>query len=282
MIKSSITIIELYNLCYRYGNSEVKALDNINLQICKGEKVVFLGSNGAGKSTLFKHFNAILKPSSGKVIINGEQISKKNISQIRETVGIVFQNPDDQILAPTVEEDVSFGPINMGLSEDEVQYRVHESLKLLKIEDLKKISPHHLSGGQKKMVAIAGIIAMKPDVIVLDEPTAGLDPLSSDNIINLIEKMNKELGITIVLSTHNVELVPSFADRVFLMHHGKIESYGNPMDIFMQADLLAKVHLKLPKVAEIFNLLKNEGVNTDLQITPKDATNEILRLLNGS
>lgn len=280
MDKSNNLVIELRNICYRYGNSDLTALKNVNLQIYQGEKIAFLGANGAGKSTLFKHFNGILRPTSGDVLIHGNLISKRNISQIRQKVGIVFQNPDDQIIAPTVEQDIAFGPTNMGLSEDEINHRVNEALKLMEIEELKDRSPHHLSGGQKKKVAIAGILAMKPEVIVLDEPTAGLDPLSADNIIDVIEKMNRDFNITIILSTHNVELVPMFADRIYVMHHGKIEAEGISDKIFTQKKLLEHVHLKMPKIAQMFDLLQSKGIDTDIKITPQNACDEILRLLN--
>lgn len=273
-------IIELKNISYFYRNSKTEALKDISLKIYPGEKVAFLGANGAGKSTLFKHLNGILKPYSGEVLIHGETISKRNIVKVRQTVGIVFQNPDDQILAPSVEQDIAFGPINMGLSENEVESRVNEALKLMNITGLKDRSPHHLSGGQKKRVAIAGILAMRPEVIVLDEPTAGLDPRAAENIMAVIDKMNHELGITIILSTHDVDMVPLFADRVFIMHHGRIEAQGTAKEIFKQPGLLEHVHLRMPRIACVFELLQAEGLDVETKVTPVDARDEILRLLN--
>ena len=199
--KNSIPILETRGLCYRYPHLDSNALDKVNLKIFKGERVAVLGANGAGKSTLFKHFNGILHPLSGEIFVKGEKITKKNVRACRETVGIVFQNPDDQVLAPSVEEDIAFGPINMGLSRKEVEIRVKEALEMVGLKGFEERAPHHLSGGQKKLVAIAGILAMRPEVIVLDEPTAGLDPLSSARILELIMKMNRELGITLLLST---------------------------------------------------------------------------------
>lgn len=279
-MRSTTPIIELRNLSYSYGNSKIEALRDINLKISPGEKVAFLGANGAGKSTLFKHLNGILKPSSGEVFVHEEPISKKNIAKVRQTVGIVFQNPDDQILAPTVEQDVAFGPVNMGLSEKEVSSRVDEALGLVNMRGLEDRSPHHLSGGQKKRVAIAGILAMRPEVIVLDEPTAGLDPMGAENIMAVIEKMNHDLGITIILSTHDVDMVPLFADRVFLMHHGRIEAQGTAKEIFKQPGLLEHVHLRMPRIAGVFELLRAEGLDVETKVTPADARDEILRLLN--
>lgn len=279
-MRPTTPVIELRDVSYFYGNSKIEALKDINLKIFPGEKVAFLGANGAGKSTLFKHLNGILKPGSGEVLIHGEPISKKNIAKVRQTVGIVFQNPDDQILAPTVEQDVAFGPVNMGLSEKEVAYRVNEALRLVNMTGLEDRSPHHLSGGQKKRVAIAGILAMRPEVIVLDEPTAGLDPMGAENIMAVIEKMNHDLGITIILSTHDVDMVPLFADRVLLMHHGKIEAQGTASEIFKQPGLLEHVHLRMPRIAGVFELLRAEGLDVETKVTPMDARDEILKLLN--
>jgi len=272
-------VLEIKKLCHRYPHLSENALDDINLKIWKGERVAVLGANGAGKSTLFKHLNGILKPLSGEVLVKGEKLTKKNVRACRETVGIVFQDPDDQVLAPSVEEDVAFGPINMGLSRDEVEARVKEALEMVGLSGFEERAPHHLSGGQKKLVAIAGILAMRPEVIVLDEPTAGLDPLSSARILDLIMKMNRELGITLLLSTHDVDVVPYFAERVFVLHHGKLEADGSPEEIFSDPELLRKAHLRLPRVAEVFELLRQEGINASIQITAESAKNEIIRIM---
>lgn len=279
---STTPIIELRDISYSYRNSKTEALKDVSLRIYAGEKVAFLGANGAGKSTLFRHLNGILKPNTGQILVHGEPISKKNISKVRQTVGIVFQNPDDQILAPTVEQDVAFGPVNMGLSEKEVDSRVREALELVSMTGLENRSPHHLSGGQKKRVAIAGILAMRPEVIVLDEPTAGLDPRGTENIMTVIEDMNRDLGITVILSTHDVDMVPLFADRVVLMHHGRIETQGTVKEIFKQPGLLEHVHLRMPRIAGVFELLRAEGLDVETMITPVEARDEILRLLNVS
>ena len=272
-------IIELKGISYFYASSKTKALDNINLKIYPGEKIAILGANGAGKSTLFKHFNGILKPTYGQVFINGQEIKRNNIREVRQTVGMVFQNPDDQILAPTVEQDVAFGPMNMGLPEEEVENRVAKALELVHMSGFEERSPHHLSGGQKKLVAIAGILAMRPQVVVLDEPTAGLDPLTASQIINMIEEMNLQLGITVILSTHDVDIVPSFADRVYVINDGKIGAEGTPEEIFKEHDLLEHAHLRMPRIAEVFKMLQESGVDADIQITPSQARDEILRLL---
>ncbi|AKB17240.1 MULTISPECIES: energy-coupling factor ABC transporter ATP-binding protein [unclassified Methanosarcina] len=273
-------ILEVRDLCHRYPHLETNTLDKINLKVHRGERVAVLGANGAGKSTLFKHLNGILRPLSGEVLVKGEKITKKNVRMCREAVGIVFQDPDDQVLAPSVEEDIAFGPINMGLSRVEVETRVKEALEMVGLTGFEERAPHHLSGGQKKLVAIAGILAMRPEVIVLDEPTAGLDPLSSARILELIIKMNRELGITMLLSTHDVDVVPYFAERVFVLHHGKLEADGSPEAIFSDPELLRKAHLKLPRVAEVFEMLQQEGLNVNIQITAEAARDEILKLIS--
>lgn len=276
---SDAPIIELEDVSYYYASTKTKALDGISLRIYPAEKIALLGANGAGKSTLFKHLNGILKPNSGKVLIKGKEISKNNIRTVRQTIGIVFQNPDDQILAPTVEQDVAFGPMNMGLPEKEIAQRVAEALKMVNMSGFEERSPHHLSGGQKKLVAIAGILAMQPEVIVLDEPTAGLDPLAAAQIMHLVEDMNQKLGITVLLSTHDVDIVPTFADRVYVIHHGRLEAQGSAMEIFRQHELIEHAHLRMPRIAELFCLLQQSGVDIDIKITPIEARDEILRVL---
>lgn len=280
--RTGAPILEVKDLCHRYPHLEANALDGINFKIYRGERVAVLGANGAGKSTLFKHLNGILRPFSGEVVVKGEKITKKNVRMCRETVGIVFQDPDDQVLAPSVEEDVAFGPINMGLPRKEVETRVKEALEMVGLKGFEERAPHHLSGGQKKLVAIAGILAMRPEVIVLDEPTAGLDPLSSTRILELITKMNRELGITMLLSTHDVDVVPYFAERVFVLHHGKLEAEGTPESIFNDPELLRKAHLKLPRVAEVFEMLQQEGIDVNIQITAEGARDEILRIIGSA
>ena len=275
-------IIEIKALSYKYSHSDVAALSGIDLSIFKGEKIAILGANGAGKSTLFKHLNGVLFSSSGSVIIKGEPVSKKNVRKARQVVGIVFQNPDDQVFSPTVEEDVAFGPINMGLSEEEVEERIRSSLEMVNLTGFEKRAPHHLSGGQKKLVAITGVLAMRPEVVVLDEPTAGLDPLNAAQVMDIIDRMNRELGMTVVLSTHDVDIIPAFADRICIIDHGQILATGTSREIFTDHGLMEKAHLRMPRIAEVFELLKEEGVDVKIQITPSDAKDEVLRLMESS
>ncbi|MCF0225862.1 MAG: ATP-binding cassette domain-containing protein [Methanobrevibacter sp.] len=276
-------MLEARNIFYSYGDG-TKALNNINLKIDKGEIVALLGKNGAGKSTLFLHFNGILIPDKGEILIDGEklQYDKKSLLKFRQKVGIVFQNPDDQIFAPTVEEDVAFGPLNLKLPMDEVERRVTESLRRVGMSGFEKKAPHYLSGGQKKRVAIAGILAMKPEIMILDEPTAGLDPLGASKIINLLQELNDE-GITVILSTHDVDLVQEYVNKVFVINDGEIIGQGKPKDVFSDKELLNKAHLRLPLIAQLFERLEKNNIisnkNNNYPLTIDDAYMEIAKLL---
>lgn len=251
-------IIETDKIVYEYPDG-TKALENVNFHAEEGKIVALLGPNGAGKSTLFLHFNGILEPTSGTVKIDGENVSykKKDLMKVRQKVGIVFQNPDDQLFAPTVLEDVAFGPMNIGLSKDEVDLRVKESLEKVGMAGFEKKPPHHLSGGQKKRVAIAGILAMKPKIMVLDEPTSGLDPKGASHILQLLYQLNKE-GMTIVISTHDVDLVPLYADSVYIISKGKIIKEGSPQEVFGDVETVRKADLRLPRIAHLMEILQKE------------------------
>ena len=275
-------MLEVRNLKYSY-NSDYQALKGVSLKVEKGEMIALLGKNGAGKSTLFLHLNGIYEPDEGQVFIEGEELKydKKSLLKFRQKVGIVFQNPDDQIFAPTVEEDVAFGPLNLGLSMEEVQDRVTEALERVGMSGFEKTAAHHLSGGQKKRVAIAGILAMKPEIMVLDEPTAGLDPQGVVNLSKLLNELNDE-GITIVISTHEVDLVPNYADRVFVLVDGLLIAEGTPKEIFAQPEILDKANLEVPIVTELFHDLEKEGfdMNNDYPLTIEEAKEKFLELLN--
>ena len=275
-------MLEVKDLKYSY-NKDYQALKGVSLKVKKGEMVALLGKNGAGKSTLFLHLNGIYEPDDGKVFIDGEELKydKKSLLKFRQKVGIVFQNPDDQIFAPTVEEDVAFGPLNLGLPMEEVQNRVEEALKRVGMSGYEKKAPHHLSGGQKKRVAIAGILAMKPEIMVLDEPTAGLDPQGVVNLSKLLDELNEE-GITILISTHEVDLVPNYANRVFVLVDGLLIAEGTPKEIFAQPEILEKANLKVPIVTELFQKLEKEGfdMENDYPLTIDEAKDKFLNLLN--
>ena len=279
------SFIELKNVrkTYIIGEQKFNALDGVDLSNNQGEFVVILGPSGAGKSTLFLHLNGIYEPDEGKVFIDGEELKydKKSLLKFRQKVGIVFQNPDDQIFAPTVEEDVAFGPLNLKLPMEEVQKRVTESLARVGMSGFEKKAPHHLSGGQKKRVAIAGILAMKPEIMVLDEPTAGLDPQGVRGLSKLLKDLNEE-GITIIISTHEVDLVPNYAKRVFVMVDGLLIAEGTPKEIFAQPEILDKANLEVPIVTELFHDLEKEGfdMENDYPLTIKEAKEKFLELLN--
>jgi len=271
-------LLEAQNLSYIYHDG-TRALDAINFIAKRGEIIAVLGANGAGKTTLLKHFNGILKPTSGAILVKGEPITKKNILNVRKTVGLVFQDPDDQIFAPTVRQDVAFGPMNLGLPKDVVEHRVEKSLELVGMTGYEDKAPHHLSSGQKKRVAIAGILAMRPEVLVLDEPTANLDPNGVAMMGQLIRRLNDN-GMTIIVATQDVDEVPLFADRVVILSNGRMVMQGTPKEVFSQSDAIEKAGLRLPLIAQLFESLREEGVSLDTTpLTLGEARQELLRIL---
>jgi cobalt/nickel transport system ATP-binding protein len=270
-------LIETRNLCYVYNGESANALDRINFIAPRNARIAVIGSNGAGKSTLFKHFNGLFKPSSGSMLVRGEPITKQNIKEIRKFVGIVFQNPDDQIFSPTVEQDVAFGPTNLGLDAETIHHRVHESLKVVGIEHLAHRVPHHLSGGEKKRVAIAGVIAMEPEVLVLDEPNAGLDPRGVADLNIFINSLSKKYGMTVIFSTHDVGLVPEVADYIYVMDKGRIVASGTVNEIFVQPDMLKSVRLDVPVIPKLLKSLQESGVDVSMAYTYTEAEDALLR-----
>ncbi|MBU3227886.1 energy-coupling factor transporter ATPase [Clostridium algidicarnis] len=277
------TMIRCENLTYKYINSEDNlekyAVNGVNLEVEKGEFLVVLGHNGSGKSTLAKHLNALLIPSEGKVYVDNMDTSDENNTwNIRSKSGMVFQNPDNQIVATIVEEDVAFGPENLGIEPSEIIKRVEESLKTVGMYEYKKHAPHLLSGGQKQRVAIAGILAMMPKCIVFDEPTAMLDPSGRKEVINTIKKLNKEFGITIILITHYMEEAIE-ADRIAVMDEGKIIIEGTPRDVFKNVELMKKIGLDVPQVTELAYELKKSGININTEIlTIDEMVNKLCQL----
>lgn len=259
-------IIEFQNVSFRYDSEEEGVqlplvAENLNLQIHEGEFVAILGHNGSGKSTLAKLTNAILLPTSGKVLVDGMDTNEEDLKiKIRQTVGMVFQNPDNQIVETIVEEDVAFGPENLGVEPKEIRRRVDESLKAVGMYEFRKREPHRLSGGQKQRVAIAGIIAMLPRCIVLDEPTAMLDPRGRQEVMSTMLKLNREMGMTVVFITHFMDEAVQ-ADRVVVMDDAKIIMDGKPKEVFMQVDRLEEIGLDVPQPTKLAQLLKQEGYN---------------------
>ncbi len=244
------------------GNVEgiTRAVDNVSLDIAKGEFIAILGHNGSGKSTLAKHMNAILYPTGGTVLVDGKDTTKEEyLWDIRQNAGMVFQNPDNQIIGQIVEEDVGFGPENMGVPMEEIWERVEESLKAVGMYEYRKSSPNKLSGGQKQRVSIAGVIAMHPQCIILDEPTAMLDPKGRKEVIRAVRALNDVEKITVILITHYMEEV-IHADRVFVMDRGRIEMEGTPREIFSQVERLKELRLDVPQVTLLAHELRKKGV----------------------
>jgi energy-coupling factor transport system ATP-binding protein len=270
-------------LVYKYPQSEDEqtkvAIDGLNLEVSKGEFLVVLGHNGSGKSTFAKHVNALLIPTEGAVYVDGLKTSlEDNLWNIRTVAGMVFQNPDNQIVATIVEEDVAFGPENLGVDPKEIRKRVDEALNNVQMYEYKKHAPHLLSGGQKQRVAIAGILAMMPKCIVFDEPTAMLDPYGRKEVIRAIKDINKRHGITIILITHNMEEAVE-ADRIVVMDSGKVVMEGNPKEIFKNVPIMKKIGLDVPQVTEIAYELKQNGVNIETDIlTINEMVNALCQL----
>ena len=267
------------NLSYTYPDG-THALKKINMEIYKGQKVAIMGPNGAGKSTLFSHFNGLTEPTSGHVEVDGKAIKydRDTLLEVRQKVGIVFQDPNDQLFAPTVKEDVAFGPMNLGLDYEEVEKRVNEALELVGMEQYMDKTPHHLSGGQQKRVAIAGIIAMRPEIMILDEPTAGLDPEGVEKVLDILNNLNKE-GMSIVISSHDIEMVNEFAEKIFVLNNGEILESGDKHEIFSNKELLKKAHLKAPITTEILYTLKEKGYNVDTtKISIDEVVEEIIKI----
>ncbi|MBE5906070.1 MAG: energy-coupling factor transporter ATPase [Lachnospiraceae bacterium] len=253
-----------------------KALDGVDLDIEAGDFIAILGHNGSGKSTLAKHMNAILNPSGGTLLVNGmDTADERNVWDIRKSAGMVFQNPDNQIIAGMVEEDVAFGPENLGVPTEEIWKRVADSLAAVHMERFRAYSPNRLSGGQKQRVAIAGVLAMQPDCIVLDEPTAMLDPAGRADVIRTIFELNRTKGVTVILITHYMEEVVN-ADKVFVMDKGKIVMKGTPRDIFSQVEALQRYQLDVPQITMLAHELKQAGVRIPDGILTREELTEAL------
>ncbi len=275
-------MLKCENVTFVYENEEgegKKVLDNINLNIEKGSFVAILGRNGSGKSTLAKHFNAVLLPTEGKVFAaNYDTSEQKQLFDIRQRVGMVFQNPDNQIVATTVEEDVAFGLENLGVPRNEMLEKIEKALRAVDMYEFRKMQPHLLSGGQKQRVAIAGVIAMEPECIVLDEPTAMLDPKGRREVMATVKKLNREAGITIVLITHYMEEAAK-ADRVIVMDKGKIVMEGTPRTVFSRVDEVTELGLDVPQVMLLVNKLRKKGIDIQGDMLRTEECAEVLDLL---
>ena len=284
---ASKNIIEAEHLAFTYPGGEDApdhvVFEDLNLTVEAGSFVAVLGTNGCGKSTLAKHFNAILLPSGGKVYVGGIDTSNLDrIMQVRRQVGMVFQNPDNQIVANVVEEDVAFGPENLGIASPEIRNRVDKALKQVEMYEYREHAPHLLSGGQKQRVAIAGVIAMEPKCIVLDEPTAMLDPRGRREVIDTIARLNSEKKITVVLITHHMDEAAK-AQRVVVMHAGRVAADGTPQQVFSQVELLHQIGLAAPETVELCQMLNKEGWDLPLdRLEPEECANLIFEKLGAA
>ncbi|NFM47776.1 energy-coupling factor transporter ATPase [Clostridium botulinum] len=279
--------IKIENLTHVYMEGtpfEKKAIDNINITIENGEFVALIGHTGSGKSTLIQHINGLLKPKSGNIIIDNVNIADKGVklSSIRKKVGLVFQYPEYQLFEETIEKDIAFGPINLGLNQEEILNRVKRAMNIvgLDYEVYKDKSPFELSGGQKRRVAIAGVVAMEPKILILDEPTAGLDPKARDDIYSKIEALRKEYNMTIILVSHSMEDVAKFADKILVMHKGRCVLQGEPCEVFKEIDALESIGLAAPEVTYLVQKLRKKGFNLPDNIyTIEKAKKELLKSL---
>lgn len=282
-------IVKAKNLTFEYirrdedGNVEgiTKAVDNVSIDIKQGDFVAVLGHNGSGKSTFAKHLNALVMPTEGTVWVDGmDTREEENTLKVRQTAGMVFQNPDNQIVGTLVDEEVGFGPENIGVTTEEIWERVEKSLKAVGMYAFRNQSPNKLSGGQKQRVAIAGIVAMKPKCIVLDEPTAMLDPLGRKDVLNVLHELNRQENVTVILITHYMEEVIDI-DKLYVMDDGKLVMSGTPREIFSQVEKLKKLRLDVPHVTELAYELQKEGVPLKNGIlTSEEFTEELIRVRN--
>lgn len=276
-VENTSPVLRARNLHFTY-NGEKKALNGVDLDVYEGERIAVLGSNGAGKSTFFLNVNGVLKPEQGEIFYRGEKITKKNLNNLRKNVGIVFQDADNQIIASTVMAEVSFGPMNLKLPREEVVRRVDKALEYMNISDFKERPPHYLSGGEKKRVSIADIIAMESEIIIFDEPTAALDPQNAAMLEEVLDKMGQE-GRTLLISTHDVDFAYRWAQRVIVFCDGQIIADDTPLNVFRQEEILQRANLKHPMLFDIYDMLKEKNMVPDGEVYPKNI-NEFRGMIN--
>lgn len=281
-----MAILKTENLTYVYSQGtpfEKTAVNNVSIEIEKGEFTGIIGHTGSGKSTLIQHFNGLLKPTSGRIYLDGQDIweDKSKIRQVRFRVGLVFQYPEYQIFEETVYKDIAFGPKNMRLSEHEIDRRVRQTAAAVGIsEELLGKSPFELSGGEKRRVAIAGVMAMEPEVLILDEPTAGLDPKGQGHYSGAIKEYHRNMGCTVLLVSHSMEDVARYASKILVMNKSEIFCYGKTSDVFKQSDEIEKIGLSVPQITRVFNLMRKKGIDIENDVyTVKYAKEKILEYL---
>lgn len=261
-------ILQVRDLQYAYSDEKM-ALKGVDLDIRQGERIAVMGSNGAGKSTFFLNINGVLQSEHGEIFYRGQKMTKKTMNDLRKNVGIVFQDADSQIIASTVQSEVSFGPMNLKLSRNDVRDRVDEALSYMNLTDFRHRPPHYLSGGEKKRVSIADIIAMHPEIIIFDEPTAALDPVNADMLEEVLEKMAQE-GKTIMISTHDVDFAYRWAERVVVFCDGKIIADDAPLAVFSNETVIRQANLKRPMMLDIFETMRKKGLVKDDRSYPKN------------
>lgn len=276
-------LFDIENLTHEYSDGTL-ALDNVSVQFKRSDRIALLGTNGSGKTTLLNHLNGILKPTKGRILFDGQPLKydAKSLLELRKRVGFVFQDPNDQLFAPTVKQDVAFGPLNLGYSTEKVKTIVAEALATVGMEGFEDKPPHFMSLGQKKRVALAGVLAMEPEVIIMDEPTSNLDPRATSDILHLLLKLNKEKGITLLLATHDVDMVPLFASEMIVLNKGKLVSQGTPRESFSNGEMIRQVNLRSPRLTHLFEVLKTEDklpISDELPLTIGEARKEIMRLM---
>jgi cobalt/nickel transport system ATP-binding protein len=270
--------ITVRNLTYKYPDG-TKALEDVNMEVYEGERIVIVGPNGAGKTTFMLHLNGILRSTEGQIEIFGKSLEKMKREEIVKEVGMVFQDPDDQLFMPTIFDDIAFGPINLGLKEDEVRERVEEVILSLGLSGYEDRAPHHLSFGEKKKASLAAVMAMEPQILVLDEPTANLDPLSRAELIGILNELNEREGITLVIATHDVNAIPLLADRIYALNRTIIEN-GTPREIFFNGALLKQNKLDVPDVFKLFEVMRAFGFNCEkLPLSLDEAASGLAKMI---
>jgi len=278
-----MVILQARNIQYKYHDGTY-ALCGASLDIKKGELLAILGPNGSGKTTLLKHLNGLLKPETGEILLEQKSLGKYSSKQVFQKVGMVFQDPNDQLFAPSVKEDVAFGPLNLGLSKNEIANRVDEALSLVGMTLHANKAVDALSFGQKKRICIAGVLAMKPEILVLDEPTCGLDPAGVTSIMTLLKELNEQHDITIIMATNTVDLVPIYMDRLAVMYQGNVLSIGAPDEVFSNTDKIKHACLELPQIAQLMQVLRDENnfPMENLPLTVGEARKYLVQKLNGN
>ncbi|KAB3535503.1 energy-coupling factor transporter ATPase [Alkaliphilus pronyensis] len=282
--------IKIENLTHIYNPSspfETTALDNISFEVTEGEFIGLIGHTGSGKSTLIQHLNGLLKPTKGKILINQVDITSKDVKlqDIRKNVGLVFQYPEHQLFEETVYKDIAFGPANLGLNEEEIKARVVEAMDLVRLpfQELRDRSPFELSGGQRRRVAIAGVLAMKPNILILDEPTAGLDPKGRDEILEQIKSLHQQVQNTVILVSHSMEDIAKLVDRIIVMHKGKVSLIGKPTQVFKEVEVLESIGLGIPQITYLMKMLKENNIKLREDIlTIEEAKAEIINWIRGN